>query len=124
MIDEMHKKSLTRFEGKTGKIFYWVSLFGPLILLALGILNLWLASRIGSASGFTLGDYMNVWSEERNLEGEYSYSGIFLAGLHRFNIALLYFSFAVVLLPRANGVAFERKRNQAILNTLRKHGEV
>ena len=124
MIDEKYKKSLTRFEGKMGKVFYWISLIGPLILLAFGILNLWMASRIGSAGGFALGDYINIWSEEINLKGEYSYSGIFLAGLHRFNTALLYFSFAVVLLPRAFGAAFERKRDQVISNTLRKHGEV
>ena len=124
MIDEKYKKSLTRFEGKSGMVFYWISLIGPLILLAFGILNLWMATRIGSAGGFTLSDYMNVWSEEINLEGEYSYSGIFLAGLHRFNTALLYFSFAVVLLPRAYGAVFERKRDQVISKTLKKHGEV
>ncbi len=124
MITEKYKQSLTRYEGKKGALLYWATLFVPFFLLVMGGLNMWLAFRIGSAGDFTLGDFVRIWLEEIEVQREYTYSGIFLAGLHRFNTALLQISFAIVLFPLAWGVTFLRKRDRAVLDALRKHGEV
>lgn len=124
MITENYKKSLTRYEGKKGSLLYWATLFVPFFLLVMGGLNMWLAFRIGRAGGFTLDEFVRIWLEEIEVQREYTYSGIFLAGLHRFNTALLQISFAIVLFPFAWGVTFLRKRDRAVLDALRKHGEV
>lgn len=124
MIAEKYKKSLTHYEGRKGAFLYWTIVFVPLFLLVMGGLNLWLAQRIGSADGFTLGDFVNIWFEEINVQRDYTYSGMFLAGMQRFNTALLDFAFAIVLSPLIWSVIFMRKRNSAVLTALRKHGEI
>ena len=124
MIAAKYKQSLTRYEGKKGAFLYWAILFAPFLFVVMGGLDLWTASRIGSAGDFTLGDFIRIWFEEIDVQREYTYSGVFLAGLHRFNMALLSFSFAIVLSPLAWTVTFLRKRDRAVLDALREHGEV
>ncbi len=119
MIDEKYKNSLAQFEGKRGKIQYWLGLLSPGALILLCGLNLWMASRFGNIT-----DYINVWLDEIDIHREYSYRGTFLIGMHKFNTALLYFAFAIVLLPFSIGVSFAKKRNQVIINVLKKHGEI
>ena len=99
MIEERYRKSLTRYEGKKGAFLYAVSVFVPLFLVVMGGLNLWLAVRIGGVADITLTDYVQLWLKEIEVEREYTYSGVFLAGLHRFNTALLQFSLAIMLSP-------------------------
>ena len=124
MIEERYRKSLTRYEGKKGAFLYAVSVFVPLFLVVMGGLNLWLAVRIGGVADITLTDYVQLWLKEIEVEREYTYSGVFLAGLHRFNTALLQFSLAIMLSPLVWGVWFQRKRDRAVVDALRKHGEI
>lgn len=124
MINEQYKKSLTRYEGRNGALMYGALFFTPLFLLIMGCLNMWLAMRIGNADGITLSDYARTWLEEIEIRRQYTFSGVFLAGMQRFNTALLQFSFAVVISPLAWGVTFLRKRDRAVVNALRKHGEI
>ncbi len=116
-------KSLAYYEGRKGKLLYWVLLCMPFFWLIMGCLNLWLASRIGEASQYNLGDFAQILFEEIDVTRQYEYSGVFLAGVSRFNTALLQLGCAVALSPLAWGVVFMRKRNQVILEVLRKHGE-
>jgi len=124
MLSEKYKQSLTRYEGKKGVFLYGITLLAPFFLMAMGGLNIWLALRISGAGDFTLGDIMRVWFDEIDMQGEYRYSGIFLAGLQRLNTAIIQFSFALVLFPMALWERFHRKRDRAILDALRKHGEI
>ena len=124
MLSEKYKQSLTSYEGKRGAFLYGITLLAPFFLLAMGGLNIWFALRISSTGDFTLVDIIRVWFDEIDMQGEYRYSGIFLAGLQRLNTAIIQFSFAVALFPMALGVRFHRKRDRAILDALRKHGEI
>ncbi len=124
MLSEKYKHSLIRYEGKRGVFLCGISLFAPFFLLVMGSLNIWLALQIGSAGDFSLGDIMRVWFDEIDMQNEYRYSGIFLVGLQRFNTAIIQFSFALVLLPMALSIWFRRKRDRAIIDALRKHGEI
>lgn len=124
MIEEHFRKSLTRYEGKKGVFLCVVSIFVPLFLVVMGVLNLWLAARIGGATEITLTDYAQLWLKEIEVGREYTYSGVFLAGMHRFNTALLQFSLAIVLSPLVWSVWFQRKRDRAVVEALRKHGEI
>ena len=124
MMEERFRKSLTRYEGRKGVFLCAASIFMPLFLVVMGGLNLWLAARIGGAADITLTDYVQLWLNEIEVEREYTYSGVFLAGLHRFNTALLQFSFAIVLTPLVWGIWFQRKRDRAVVDALKKHGEI
>jgi len=124
VISEKYKQSLSRYEGKRGALLYGITFFTPFFLLAIGSLNIWLALRIGSVGDFTLADFTHVWIDNIEMRSEYRYSGIFLAGLQRFNTAIIQFSLALVLFPIAFEVRFQRKRDRVILDFLRKHGDI
>ena len=124
MVSEKLKKSLTRYDSKLALIGYWVGLLTPFVILLVAVVNLWLASRQGSHGGFTLEDFMKTWLEVIDMKREYSYSGLFLAGLHRFNTALFQFSLAIVVSPLVFAAVSSKKRDQEIIKILRKHGEI
>ncbi len=124
MINEKYIRSLNRLEGKSGMIVYWCTLLVPLFFIVMGVLNTWQAMRIPGAGDFTFGDYLSSLLEEIDVKSEYKYSGLYLLGLGRFHTALLHFTFAIVMTPLALGVNFEKRRNRAISNALKKHGEI
>ena len=124
MLSEKHKKSLTRFEGKRGVLLLWLAIIAPVFLFVLGCLNLWSASRLGVVADLTLADLMRGVFEEINVKREYTYSGVFLAGVQRINVALMQFGVAAILFPLSWSVAAIRKRDRAVIEALRRHGEL
>jgi len=118
------KKSLYSFEGKKGKYKYWLFLCVPIFMIIMGILNLSLASRIGSTIDQTLTDFAYTWLEEIKIQKEYKFSGVFLLGMQKFNTAMLLFAGALITLINFWGLRIERKRNKELISVLKKHGEI
>ena len=124
MSKEEYVKSLNRFEGKSGTIIFWVSVFLPLFFIVIGVTNIWNALRIAGAGDFSFGQYIGFWLEEIDIKTEYRYSGLFLLGLERFNSAAIHFTFAIVMAPYALNSFYRRKRNRSICKALARHGEI
>lgn len=124
MITEETKRSILSFEGKKGKYKYWLFFFAPIFMLVMGILNLSLASRIGSAIDYTLSDFAYTWLEEIKMQKEYKFSGVLLLGMQKFNTALLLFAGALLMSIQLWGLTMQRKRNKELISTLKKHGEI
>lgn len=124
MINEQYKKSLNRYEGRTGIALFVILLCTPLFFIIMGCLNLWLASQIGASQGVFLSDYAQIWFEEIDIQREYTFSGLFLVGVHRFNTALLQLAVGLMFIPLVWSTVFLRKRDRAVINVLRKYGEL
>ena len=93
-------------------------------MIVMGILNLLLASRIGSTIDSTLSDFAYTWLEEIKIQKEYKFSGVFLLGMQKFNTAILLFAGALITLINFWGLRIERKRNKELISVLKKHGEI
>ena len=117
MITENDIKALTRHETRLGKIANWAVVVAPICLVLASILNLHLASRIGSNVGFDLIQLFQSWIEGIDLNKQYS--GIVLKSMERLTTALLQIGFAVVLSILAYAYHKRRKMDVRILETLK-----
>ena len=120
MITEKDIKMLKRHETRMGKIAYWMIIIGPIFLVVIGCLNLWLAFKIASSRGCNLSCLFQCFIENINVNQQYS--GFYLKVMERLSIALLYFVLAFILFIQCYGYYLRRKMEIRILETLRQSG--
>ena len=120
MITEKDIKALRRHQSRSGRIASWAVVIAPVFLVVMGVLNLHLASKIGSIAGVDLVQLFQSWIAGVNVNTQYS--GLYLKAMERLTTALLHFCFAIILFIFAYGYHSRRKLDSRILGTLKRSG--
>ena len=120
MITDSDIKALRRYKTRSGKIANWIIVIAPIFLFVVGILNLHLASKIGSNEGYSLWALFQSWIEGINVNKQYS--GLYLKAMERLETALLQFGLSLILSIMAYDYHKMRKMNARILETLKHTG--
>ena len=95
MITQKDIKALKLHETRMGRISSWAPILGFIILVVVGVLNLKLASNIGSTGGYSLKTLFYSWVQ--GFDASQQYPGIYLLGIERLETALLQFGMAVFM---------------------------
>jgi hypothetical protein len=122
-LTDKEKKSLQAFEGKKGKLAYAIIIFVPIFFAIMSLTNLYLANRIGMHEGHNLLSLFNDWIKGIDINGSYSYSGIYLKAQERFSTALLQLSAAIIAGLFVTVQIRNSKINRKIIELLKKHNE-
>ena len=120
MITEKDIKTLRRHQGRSGRIASWAIVIALVFLVVMGLLNLHLASRIGSIAGVDLAQLFQSWLT--GVEVNSQYSGLYVKAMARLTTALLHFVFAIILFILAHAYHSRRKLDTRILGTLKCSG--
>ena len=117
MINQKDIKALKQHETLYGKIANWIFIGAPILFFVIGILNLKLASVIGSKNGYDLNMLFHDWIQGVDVNKQYS--GIYLKAMERLTTALLQFGGALIFTVAVYANQILIKRNKRILDTLR-----
>ena len=120
MITDSDIKALRHYTTRSGKIANWMIVIAPIFLFVVGILNLYLAFKIGSNEGYSLWTLFQSWIEGINVNKQYS--GLYLKAMERLGTALLQFGFSLILSIMVYGYHKTRRMNARILETLKHTG--
>ena len=120
MITDSDIKALRRYKTRSGKIANWMIVIAPIFLFVVGILNLYLASKIGSNEGYSLWALFQSWIEGINVNKQYS--GLYLTAMERLETALLQFGLSLIFSITVYGHHKTRRMNARILETLKHSG--
>jgi hypothetical protein len=121
MITEKDVKTLTQYQTPAGKIAYWLFMIAPIFFLGGGILNLYIASRIGSYEGYNLMNLFRDWIN--GIDVKATYSGLYLKAMERLTTALMEIGGSFIFLIFTY-VHYQRKKmNERIIETLKMAGK-
>ena len=117
MITEKDIQILKSYDTPLGKIVTIGVTLVPLFLLALCLINLFMASSVGNAAGYDLSSLFRFWFS--GVDVKHQYYGIFISALARLHAAVLQFSLAITVAMMAVMYHKRRKMDQRILETLK-----
>ena len=120
MITEKDIRDLKIHETRMGIIAHWAIVIAPLFLIIMGVLNLWLASRIAGNAGLDLVHLFQKWAE--GMEAGIKYSETYLRAMERLTNALLQIGCALPLFIFAYSFMKRRKLDVRIVTTLKEAG--
>ncbi len=122
-LTDNEKASLKAFEGKKGKFRYTLMLFAPIFFIIMAIANFYAANYIGMYEGHNIINLFSDWIEGFESNKTYSYTGIYLKAVERFETAWLLIVVAILMGTIAIINIKERTRNRKIVEILKKHNE-
>jgi hypothetical protein len=120
-MDKKIKRSLSKYRGKKGHIFYFLLLFAPFFLFLMGILNLYTASKWGNTANLDNIDLVKMWFSGIDINS--NYSGAVLKSLERLETAIMQFGFALVFGIVAYNAKIQRTAYSKIIELLKNHNE-
>jgi len=122
MIEKKYIKGLTMFEGRSGLVKYYIMVFGPIFVIIMALLNLYLASKLGVTEGYDLLFLFKSWKS--GIVATKQYSGGYLIAIERLEMAILLLGGALIWGIVAFKVRVTRQRNHRIVEILRRHQEL
>ena len=120
MITEKDIKTLKYHETRSGKITSIALIALPILLIIVGVLNLYIASRYGSNVKVDLFQLIQNWFE--GIDVTKQYTGMYLKAMERLETAFLDFGLALILAPLSYGFHKIRKMYSRILKSLTNNG--
>lgn len=124
MLDENTKKSLVGYGNRKNRISQYAILLIPFFLFFVSCYNIYLAFKIGHIEGYALRDFLAYWNTETDPQQTYTFSGVFLLAMHKFNSSLFGFSLLIPFGITYLGYFLIKRRDKKIIEVLRKHGEL
>ena len=120
MITEKDIRALRVHETPMGIIAHWALAIAPLFFLVMGVLNLWLASKMGGNAGLDLIHLFQNWG--KGIEVGSQYPEPYLIAMQRLTNALLLIGGAIPLFILAYSNNKRRKLDARIVATLKEAG--
>jgi len=118
MITEKDIKMLRSSQSRNGKVSFWVLVTVTFVFLAAAILNLHIASKIGSFRGYSLIQLIQCWII--GVDSNAQYSGIYVAATQRLLLSFLQIILALMFSILTYGHCIRRKMDERILEALNK----
>ncbi len=122
MITEKDIKSLRFHETRWGKITNWTFIIAPVFLVVMGVLDLYIASKIGSIDGLEFIQLFQSWIKGVDIDGQYS--GIYLKAMEAITDAMHFLGFAIFILGIRYVYHSRIKMESRILETLKNLGAI
>lgn len=119
MLEEKHKKRLTKFEGRKGQIIVWALALSTLFCFIAAIIDINLATESAKAAGFTLGEVMKGWFQ--GLEHNFKYSEDYFIAFKRLTGAFIELGLSIIGVLVLYETIKSRDMHFSIIELLKKH---